>query len=240
MTIRVGCCGFPKSQAEYYQRFSLVEVQQTFYLPPKVATIQRWREQAPLGFRFAIKAWQLVTHEASAPTYRQPNLLLDGPKENYGLFQPTSQVMDAWERTKEAALALSASVVLFQSPPSFAPTEQNITNLVTFFQKAERAGLAFAWEPTVAWPEKVVWKLCQGLRLVYAQDPFASRPPTANGVVYFRMSGKSGYSYRYTDADLKQLAAWCAAYNTVYCLFNNVSMWDDALRLKEILGESEG
>jgi uncharacterized protein YecE (DUF72 family) len=239
MTIRIGCCGFPKSQAEYYQRFSLVEIQQTFYQPPKVATVQRWREQAPPGFQFAIKAWQLITHEASAPTYRQPNLLLDGPKENYGLFQPTPQVMDAWERTKESALALGASLVLFQSPPSFGPTEQNITNLVTFFQKADRGGLALVWEPTVAWPEKAVWKLCQGLNLVYAQDPFASRPPTANGVVYFRMSGKAGYTYRYTDADLQQLAAWCAAYDTVYCLFNNVSMWDDSLRLKETLGEKQ-
>lgn len=240
MAIRIGCCGFPKSQAEYYQRFSLVEVQQTFYQPPKVATVQRWREQAPLGFRFAIKAWQLITHEASAPTYRQPNLLLDGPKENYGLFQPTSQVMDAWERTKESALALGASVVLFQSPPSFAPTEQNITNLVNFFQKAERAGLAFAWEPTVAWPEKVVWKLCQGLRLVYAQDPFATRSTVSTGAAYLRLQGRTGYGYQHSDKDLQQLAAICRGYQTVYCLFNNVSMWDDALRLKEMLGEEQG
>ena len=141
-----------------------------------MATVRRWREQAPPAFCFAIKAWQLITHEASSPTYRQPNLLLDGPKENYGLFQPTPQVMDAWERTKETALALGASVVLFQSPPSFAPTEQNITNLVNFFQKADRGrpGLRLGAHGGLAGEGGVA--PLQGLKLIPATDPFELAP----------------------------------------------------------------
>ncbi len=38
--------------------------------------------------------------------------------------------------------------------------------------------------------------------------------------------------YHYTDPDLEQLTAWCSSYAEVYCLFNNVTMWEDALRLK--------
>ena len=84
------------------------------------------------------------------------------------------------------------------------PTEANVTNLVRFFQKADRGGLAFAWEPTAAWPEKVVWTALPGAAPdPMPQDPFEPRPPTAHGVVYFRLTGKSGYSYRYTDADLQ-------------------------------------
>jgi uncharacterized protein YecE (DUF72 family) len=37
-TIRVGCCGFPMAHAVYYRHFSVVEVQQTFYQPPRIAT----------------------------------------------------------------------------------------------------------------------------------------------------------------------------------------------------------
>src|ERR671929_9964 len=55
--------------ADYVREFRVVEVQQTFYEPPRDATLLRWRRQAPLRFEFTLKAWQLVTHEASSPTY---------------------------------------------------------------------------------------------------------------------------------------------------------------------------
>jgi len=32
MAVKVGCCGFPVKRTEYYRRFPLVEIQQTFYL----------------------------------------------------------------------------------------------------------------------------------------------------------------------------------------------------------------
>lgn len=47
---------------EYFERFSIVEVQQTFYEPPARSTLLRWRESAPQGFEFTLKAWQLITH----------------------------------------------------------------------------------------------------------------------------------------------------------------------------------
>ena len=34
---RVGCCGFPISLRRYAEEFSVVEVQQTFYQPPRFA-----------------------------------------------------------------------------------------------------------------------------------------------------------------------------------------------------------
>lgn len=234
MDIRVGCCGFPKSQTAYYTQFSLVEVQQTFYKPPRVPTVQRWRQQAPAGFEFAIKAWQLITHPASSPTYQQPGLLLDGPAESYGSFQATPQVMAAWQRTLETALALQATVILFQCPPSLGPSLENITNLVRFFTRVERRGLSFAWEPRGPWPEKTIARLCQEVDLIYATDPFVKRPAPGS-VAYFRMHGKSGYGYRYRDDDLRQLLTWCHDYDRVYCLFNNASMWEDSLRFDQMV-----
>ncbi len=34
--VKVGCCGFPVEKPEYYRRFPVVELQQTFYKLPKV------------------------------------------------------------------------------------------------------------------------------------------------------------------------------------------------------------
>jgi hypothetical protein len=44
--IHVGCCGFALPQARYFRTVRLLEVQQTFYQPPRLATPQRWRAAA--------------------------------------------------------------------------------------------------------------------------------------------------------------------------------------------------
>jgi hypothetical protein len=31
------------------------------------------------------------------------------------------------------------------------------------------------------------------------------------------------------------LPEWCRPYGEAHCLFNNISMWDDAIRLKEMM-----
>ncbi len=235
MALHVGCCGFARAQAEYYRQFKLVEVQQTFYKPPLLVTAQRWRDEAPASFRFTVKAWQLITHEPSSPTYRKAGLSLDGPPEHYGAFRPTPEVIAAWERTREIALALRAPVVLFQCPASFGPTDEHLANLRRFFRDVDRGGLAFAWEPRGDWPDDLVRSLCDELRLIHAVDPFR-RLPATGGVAYFRLHGITGYRYRFTDADLRQLLSWCRGYDEVYCLFNNVSMWEDGERLVALAG----
>jgi len=72
--IKVGCCGFPVARKEYFKNFSLVEVQQTFYKPPRMETAFKWRSAAPPEFEFAVKAWQLITHAPSSPTYRKAGI----------------------------------------------------------------------------------------------------------------------------------------------------------------------
>ena len=45
--VRIGCCGFRSSRESYYGLLDSVEVQHTFYQPPQVSTLRRWREEAP-------------------------------------------------------------------------------------------------------------------------------------------------------------------------------------------------
>ena len=56
--LRVGCCGFPQPLERYAQTFAVVEVQRTFYQPPLLRTLVKWRARVPGGFEFTLKAWQ--------------------------------------------------------------------------------------------------------------------------------------------------------------------------------------
>ncbi len=232
MNLKIGCCGFVQSRTAYFAHFPVVEIQQTFYKPPQPATAQRWRTQAPPEFEFTLKAWQLITHEPSSPTYRKARLQLDAPAESYGSFRLTLQVLAAWEQTREIAQTLAAQIILLQCPASFSPTEEHLRNLRTFLSAINRDGLRLAWEPRGAWPLDLVQEICQTHRLIHAVDPFQGLPVTT-GTAYFRLHGRTGYRYQYTDDDLHQLLAWCQGFEEVYCLFNNVNMWDDAMRLLE-------
>jgi len=39
--IKVGCCGFTVARPKYFQTFLVVEIQQSFYQPPKQDTVKR-------------------------------------------------------------------------------------------------------------------------------------------------------------------------------------------------------
>lgn len=235
MPVKVGCCGFPRARSKYYDAFELVEVQKTFYKPPRLETARKWRAEAPSSFEFTLKAWQLITHHPSSPTYRKAGITVPPEERNrYGFFRPTDEVLRAWETTKEIALALNARIVVFQCPARFTPTDEHIADMRRFFGQMDRAGLTLVWEPRGEWEDSVIAELCAELGLIHCVDPF-QRLPVTEGMGYFRLHGRTGYRYRYTQEDLRQLAEWCSRYDEVYVLFNNVSMWDDALAFRELI-----
>jgi uncharacterized protein YecE (DUF72 family) len=94
---KVGCCGFRLPLVEYTQLFPAVEIQQTFYQPPQILTLERWRAEAPSGFEFTLKAWQLITHASRSPTYKRlRRKLTDEERADAGFFKPTAIVREAW------------------------------------------------------------------------------------------------------------------------------------------------
>lgn len=228
--IRIGCCGFASSRERYYGLFPVVEIQQTFYEPPRPDTARRWREEAPASFEFTLKAWQLVTHEAASPTYRRLRTrLTERERGEAGSFRWTDVVRRAWDRTLEIARLLGAGKVVFQCPASFGPTHENRERLRRFFRSIERQGLICIWEPRGSWQPSDVRALCEELELVHCVDPFQAEPVTA-GLRYFRLHGIGGYRYRYTDSDLEKLAGLARGEEALYFMFNNASMLEDARR----------
>jgi uncharacterized protein YecE (DUF72 family) len=236
--VHVGCCGFRSSRESYYEVLDSVEVQQTFYQPPQVSTLARWREEAPRGFEFTVKAWQLITHQSSSPTYRRlKRKLTDEERAGAGSFRPSEIVDKAWLLTRECAEALSAQAVLFQNPASFMPWEENVSNMRRFFTAAERGALTFCWEPRGLWPRSLLSELCEELELWHVVDPFKERSVTP-GRSYFRLHGRRGWRYKYEDAELEELYSMLPKAARSYVFFNNVEMLDDARRFREII-ESE-
>jgi uncharacterized protein YecE (DUF72 family) len=243
MPVKVGCCGFPMARAEYYARFPVVEIQQTFYNLPRVATAARWRQETQVGplwngradFEFTMKAWQLITHEPSSPTYRRLRKpLAESERDLYGSFRPTDQVLRAWSETAAVARAMGASVIVFQCPPRFTPTPAHVENLRKFFTTIDRAGLVAAWEPRGDWPPDLIRRLCSDLNLVHVVDPL-KQLPQSEGLRYFRLHGVTGYRYLHTDQDLEAVAEQCVGEVPTYVLFNNVFTAEDALRLQQLL-----
>jgi uncharacterized protein YecE (DUF72 family) len=235
--IRVGCCGFRSSRVAYYGRLPAVEVQHTFYQPPRAATLEKWRAEAPAGFEFAVKAWQLITHQSSSPTYRRLRKnLSEEERAAAGSFRQTEVVEEAWRVTLESAEALAAGAVLFQCPASFGPTPDNVERLHDFFTGRGRRGLDFCWEPRGEWPPGLVRELCERLDLWHAVDPFTARTTTPKRC-YFRLHGRRGWRYSYEDGELEELLSMLPRKGTSYVFFNNVDMLNNAVRLKELAAE---
>ena len=234
--LHIGLCGWNGSQGAYFPDFDCIEIQSTFYDPPRVQVARKWRNAAPAGFQFCIKTWQLITHRPSSPTYRRLRTPLPAnDRDAVGSFRQTEQVRAAWQRTLDVALAVDASVVLFQCPKSFLPTSENLVNFSAFFGKVERPGFRVAWEPRgEAWTEDIVRDLCAEYDLIHCVDPFEAR--SFHGKPgYWRLHGRGSYSYRYTDEDLTRLRRMVEVAGPAYLMFNNFSSKADALRFRKLL-----
>ena len=237
-SVNIGTSGFRISKVEYAQLLSCVEIQQTFYQPPQIATLERWRQDTPAKFEFALKAWQLITHEAKSPTYRRlKRKLSEIEMEEAGYFKPTSVVKEAWKTTLACAEALQAKTILFQCPASFKQSTDNILNLDKFFSSINRGNLNCCWEPRGDWDSKVVKSICADLKLWHVVDPFVGKTVTPSKC-YFRLHGRKGWRYKYEESELEELATMLPSNRSSYVFFNNIHMTEDALRFREIIHEN--
>jgi uncharacterized protein YecE (DUF72 family) len=257
--LRIGCCGFPVGLSRYARKLPVVEVQQTFYRIPRRETIQRWRDAVPEDFIFTVKAWQGVTHPAGSPTYRKAGPLPpDDVMARLGHFRPTEPVFAAWKDTLQAAEILRAPVILLQSPPSFGQTAEHEGNLSEFLGGIDRGAARIALELRAPWDRKSLAALCRKSDLIHCVDPFREDSVTGPPF-YLRLHGsppglrpvgspsglrpsgsppgKRMYTYRYTGEDLHllrdRISGW-GAEGEVFCLFNNLSMWEDALAYRDL------
>lgn len=239
----MGCCGwsylrvqeFPteisktyssKLQA-YAKLFDTVEINSSFYRLPRISTAEKWRKEADEinpGFEFTVKAFKGVTH-----LHR---------------FQK-KESLDAYEVIADVCSALRAGYVLFQSPAGFIPTEANIDNMRSFFDRIDRKGLTFVWEPRGTWYDdpSLIESVCRENDLVHCVDPFRNDPLVfgKERTAYFRLHGfgtPTMYNYNFSGEELRKLKqkieSLREAVRDVYVFFNNEACYRNGLDFRNI------
>lgn len=229
----VGTCGFPRGRREVYRRLDGVELQETFYNMPDEEKMKRLAAEAPPGFVFTVKVFQGLTHPAGSPTYKRTKGFRPG--EGHGYLRPTKENLELWDEFKKRVERLKPRVYVFQTPPSMRA--DMLREALEFFKSISGEG-TYAWEPRgeVAKIEGLDYILAEvGVSLVV--DPLRRGVPRSP-VHYFRLhglgKGEVNYRYKYTDEDLKRLAELVRGLDA-YVMFNNVYMFEDAVRFKKLL-----
>ncbi len=227
-----------KDKLKYFsQHFKTTEVNYSFYHLPKPTTYQNWYSQTPGNFLFAIKASRFITH-----------------------IRRLKEVKEPWKIFIKNALNLKEKLgpILFQFPPRFHSTAENIKRLENFLKllrgptSATAGGrasgkLRFAFEfRHQSWYEEKIYEILKKYNAawVIADSP---RYPKAEEItadfVYIRMHGsKILFSSKYTKKELKDLAEkikkWRKKNKDVFVYFNNDTQCfavENAKILKKIL-----
>ncbi len=210
-----------KKFLEYYAAcFSSVEINNTFYRLPKKEILTVWRDMAPRGFLFAVKANRFITHMKK----------LKDPEKSLAPFLEGVEV-----------LGEKLGPILFQLPPrwKFQPAR------LEEFLKALPARRRYAFEfRDPGWLNPAAYELLAKWKAAFCVYDFAGRQSPAvvtADFIYLRFHGPEGpYQGQYDSRTLTNWAAqflgWAQEGKEVFCYFDNDEAGyaiADALRLKE-------
>ena len=119
---RAGTAGFDELRF-YAEHFDTVEVNSTFYGPPRAEITRGWAERTPAGFEFSVKLYQKFTH----PKMFRSAALKTAPGAEGALLDLLAQItqsdVDDFRAGVEPLAATGKlGAVLAQFPPSFTNT----------------------------------------------------------------------------------------------------------------------
>jgi uncharacterized protein YecE (DUF72 family) len=232
--VRVGTCGWadpglirskrfypPKARsaadrlAFYASKFSLVELDSSFYALPTVENTTRWAQILPAGFLMNVKAYGLLTRHAALLKTLPPDLRSEvrggGKKSRVYLSDLSERAADQiWalhvDALRPLALADRLGVVLFQFPRWFVPSRENrdylaqLSDRVPYPIAVEMRGGGWMADPD---SERRTRELLERLGLAYVtvdepQGFASSTPPTVMRtaeVALIRMHGRNAEAW---------------------------------------------
>lgn len=239
--IRIGCSGWnyrhwrgifypqdlpAKRWFEHYAlTFDTVEINNSFYRLPPADTFAKWRDQAPPGFIYAVKANRFIT---------QAKKLKDCAEPIARMMEPIRQ------------LGHTLGPILYQLPPRF---RINLERLEDFLSLLPR-DLTHVFEfRDKSWLTDATFHLLdQHSASFCVHDMPGSATPrlTAGPIAYIRFHGGEGkYWGRYSDHRLLGWTDWIVeqakAGRGVWAYFNNDidgHAVQDALTLKSMVGQA--
>lgn len=206
----------------YADRFDTVEINNTFYQLPDEATIRTWRDRAPVGFTYAVKASRYLTHMKK----------LNDPGE------PLRTFLD-----RLRPLGPQLGPVLVQLPPNWNADVQRLESFLGQTPSDVRFAVEFR-DPS--WHDDEIYDALRrhGAALCIYDDAGTVTPKEVTAdFVYLRFHGtEEGYRGAYGREGLAPWAgavhAWLEAGTDVYAYFNNdadVSAPRDARTLRHML-----
>jgi uncharacterized protein YecE (DUF72 family) len=241
MDVRIGCSGWnyadwrepvyggaPPSRwlGLYAQLFDTVEVNATFYRLPTRAAVERWAEQTPPGFVFAVKASRYLTH------VRRLRDLGRGVERFTAPLEPL-------------ATAGKLGPVLWQLPETFRRDDERLAAALGRLPPGQHA-----WEfRHPSWFAADVYALLRdhGAALVIGDSPdrpFQERVLTAPWTYVRFHHGRRGRRGNYSETELREWAGWLAGLDVpAWAYFNND--WEafavrNARRLRALLAGRDG
>jgi len=132
-----------EARLKYYaSQFPLVEVDSTYYYPPRQPVVQQWAQRTPPGFTFNIKAFSVLTQHPTKATSLAQEMRPEGKERVYPKDLDEDAVEYLWSSFFDSLAPLDRNnklgAVLFQFPPWFTIRRSNKDYLV---ECAERAKL---------------------------------------------------------------------------------------------------
>jgi uncharacterized protein YecE (DUF72 family) len=218
--------GLPQKRwfERYAEEFDTVEINASFYRVPKPETFDGWRDKAPPGFHYAVKANRFLTHM----------------KKLKGCEEDTDRFVELARR-----LGPTLGPILYQLPPSL---HRDLDRLDAFLSRLPGDLQHVVEFRHKSWYDEEVLALLDrhGAGFVCHDLKGLKSPQWASGrTAYVRFHGASGrYHGRYADETLLNWADWCVEQSksgrSVWCYFNNDihgHAIDDARTLKSMAGQ---
>jgi uncharacterized protein YecE (DUF72 family) len=119
--------------AYYASKFSVVEIDSTYYFPPTPELSQSWVDRSPDGFVFDVKAWSLLTGHPTFPHSLWPDMNdairaeFRDKRNLYDKHLHPAALDECWERFRHSLEPLHEGGrlggVLLQYPEWFGPKE---------------------------------------------------------------------------------------------------------------------
>jgi uncharacterized protein YecE (DUF72 family) len=240
-TVRIGCSGwiyrhwrglfYPGEMAQkhwfahYASTFDTVEINNSFYRLPAAETFDKWRAQAPPGFRYAVKANRFLTQAKKLKDCAAPLERFLAPVRHLGE---------------------TLGPILYQLPPRFRANAERLAEFIALLPR----DLIHVFEfRDKSWLSDEVLALLDENHVSFCAHDM---PGSATGrwaagpAAYVRFHGGEGkYWGRYSDENLSGWTDWIAgqarAGRDVWCYFNNDIFGhavEDALTLRAMVAQA--
>lgn len=207
----------------YARHFDTVEVNNSFYQLPTANTFDNWRESAPRGFLFALKASRFITHMKK----------LKDPESSSKKF---FLVADRLQK--------KLGPILFQLPPRWKVNVERLDEFLHAIPREHKYAVEFRDE---SWLVSPVYDVLRRHKVAFCIHDFADMKvphEITAGFTYIRFHGPTSAKYYgwYSDGELQawaeRIASWRADLSDVYVYFNNDpegAAIRNALTLKEMV-----